>query len=333
MMRHLCRVALIVNILLPVAAFAQDLSEIVDRHILPGYKKLSAQSDELASIARTHCNADKPELKNAYARAFDAWVSVSHLRFGPSEVNDRAFSLAFWPDTRGATPKALMSLITNQDGSVLDGNQFAENSIAARGFYALEYMLFGASFATIENSAYKCKLIQAITADIALNSGVIFEDWKDEYAALIRTAGSNDVYRSPAEATRQLFTALTTGLEFTSNMRLGRPLGTYGRPRPKRAEAWRSQRSLRHVQLSLEAIQELAALLSGHDEHLSRLFDLAIERAQKLKDPDLSGVATPQTRFRIEALQQSIDDVHEHVAANLGPRLGVASGFNAMDGD
>ncbi|HBR37591.1 MAG TPA: peptidase M75, partial [Sulfitobacter pontiacus] len=47
--------------------------------------------------------------------AFDAWIAVSHLRFGPSETDNRAFALAFWPDSRGATPKTLAGLITDAD--------------------------------------------------------------------------------------------------------------------------------------------------------------------------------------------------------------------------
>ncbi len=46
-----------------------------------------------------------PVLTEAYHAAFDAWIKTSHLRFGPSEVNDRAFALAFWPDSRGQYPR------------------------------------------------------------------------------------------------------------------------------------------------------------------------------------------------------------------------------------
>ena len=135
------------------------------------------------------------------------------------------------------------------------------------------------------------------------------------------------------EAARQVFTALSTGLEFTGDTRLGRPLGSYDRPRPKRAEARRSGRSLRHVQLSLAALRPLAAELSGGDAALDALFARAMDSAARLDDPVFAGVAEPQKRFHIEALQQQITDIRTHLSTVTGPQLGVAAGFNALDGD
>jgi len=45
------------------------------------------------------CDGDaaRGEVDAAYHVAFDAWMSVSHLRFGPSEADDRAFAIAFYP--------------------------------------------------------------------------------------------------------------------------------------------------------------------------------------------------------------------------------------------
>ena len=44
-------------------------------------------------------------------------------------------------------------------------------------------------------------------------------------------------------------------------------------------------------------------------------------------------VATPQGRIHVEALQVALRHVEEEVASHVGPTLGVASGFNSMDGD
>ena len=100
-------------------------------------------------------------LGRSLSRRFDAWVGVSHLRFGPSEQDDRAFALAFWPDPRGSTPKALAALIRDEDPVVSNPDDFSTVSIAARGFYALEFLLFDPQFATAENTDYLCALIQA----------------------------------------------------------------------------------------------------------------------------------------------------------------------------
>lgn len=236
----------------PAYADQPDIRAIVDNHILPGYEVLTLEASELAAAATENCLPQNQSLITSYHDAFDAWVRVSHLRFGPSEKDDRAFALAFWPDTRGSTPKALSALIRDEDTAVSDVDAFGAVSVAARGFYALEFLLFDPQFSAGKGSAYFCKLIQAITSDIAMTTKAIHEDWVGGYAELMANA-ENDTYRSSTEAARQLFTSLSTGLEFASQTRLGRPMGTFDRPRPNRAEARRSGRSLRHVVPSLAA--------------------------------------------------------------------------------
>jgi len=316
----------------PALAEAPDVAAIVDQHVLPGYETLASQSAALAEVAATQCTPSAPALETAYHAAFDAWVRVSHLRFGPSEQNERAFSLAFWPDPRSSTPKALRKLLAEADATLLDPDAFATVSIAARGFYALEYLLFDPSFGPEHGAAYHCALVQAVTRDISKNADGILEAWTGGYAVLMRTPG-NETYRSTEEAAKQLFTALSTGLEFTAATRLGRPMGTFDKPRPKRAEARRSGRTLRHVILSLEATRDLAVRLAGQDAGVVHGFKIALERAEQIDDPVLALVATPQGRLRVEVLQQKIDIIRQHLAEEVGPSLGIAAGFNSLDGD
>ena len=182
------------------------------------------------------------------------------------------------------------------------------------------------------DATYRCALIRAVCRDISTNAAAILDDWENGFSDLIGNPG-NDTYRSAREAARQFFTALSTGLEFTSGTRLGRPMGTFDRPRPRRAEARRSGRSLRHVALALEATQGLAKLLSDGDEGLAEAFETAISRAKVLDDPVFAGVADPQGRLRVEVLQQDIEEIRRILAESLGPSLGIAAGFNALDGD
>ncbi|MES0827777.1 imelysin family protein [Ruegeria sp. SCP11] len=332
--------AFAVAMTLPFSALAQDrgpiLTDTVEGHILPGFVNLADATGTLAQAAQADCAAGSPELRAAYHAAFDDWISVSHLRFGPSEVDDRAFALAFWPDTKGFTPKALTGLIAAEDTAVESSKEFAQTSIAGRGFFALEQLLYDPKFADQGSAPYRCALIQAITADIDVNARAMGADW-DSYATTLTQPGENSPYRSSDEAMQELYKVLVTGLEFTGDTRLGRPMGTFDRPRPNRAEARRSERSLRHVELSLIALRDLAARLSAdHPEiaaDLDGAFDKAITRAQSLDDPSLAGVATPQGRFRVEALQQSINDIRDIVSTELGPTLGISAGFNSLDGD
>ena len=324
--------ALAALIAFPAVADQPDIRAIVAKHILPGYAALAREASELAQSAEADCSPENPGLIAAYHDAFDAWVGVSHLRFGPSEEDDRAFALAFWPDPRASTPKALAALIRETDPAVSDAQAFKTVSIAARGFYALEFLLFDPQFAPGEAPDYHCRLIQAVTTDIAMTSAAIHEGWADGYAELISDA-QNDTYRTSEEAARQLFTALSTGLESTAQTRLGRPLGTFDRPRPNRAEARRSERSQRHVILSLEATRELAALISDQNAALDKAYQVALERAAGLDDPVFAGVAQPQGRFKVEVLQQNVAAIRGILAQDVGPALGISAGFNSLDGD
>lgn len=317
---------------LPVWAETPDLKGIVERHVVPRYQTLADEATDLADAASQDCSAESVDLLAAYHETFDAWVAVSHLRFGPSEVGDRAFAIAFWPDPRGSTPKALAALIRAEDPAVFDREEFADVSVAARGLYALEFLLFDAQFSDAEKGDYHCALVKALTADISASTNAILAGWQDGYADLMARPG-NDTYRTATEAAQQLFTSLSTGLEFTANTRLGRPMGTFERPRPKRAEAWRSGRSLRHVVLSLKSTRDLAALISMKDPEVAEAFEAAIAKAEGLNDPVFASIANPQERIRVEALQQSINTIRQLLAEKVGPSLGIAAGFNALDGD
>ncbi|MEH6832435.1 MAG: imelysin family protein [Sulfitobacter sp.] len=327
--------------LVPVLSHAEAsqeiISKIVTANILSGFDNLALQTARFEKTARSDCTPTSDALRGSYADAFDAWLSVSHLRFGPTEVGDRAFALAFWPDSRGATPRTLASLITDEDPVASDPDSYADVSIAARGFYAMELLLFDETLAPSTNPEYRCTLIQTVAADMAKNSATIAQDWKMNYASQLLEPAVDRAYRSDEEVLQELFKALTTGLQFTSETRLGRPLGTYDRPRPTRAEAWRAGRSARHVALSLDALRDLALDLASNDPALSAQiadgFDIALTQLSGLDDPIFAGVAEPQTRLRIEILQQSVDAIRTVVREELGPTLGVAAGFNSLDGD
>tara|TARA_Y100000815_G_scaffold172477_1_gene157019 strand:+ start:917 stop:1930 length:1014 start_codon:yes stop_codon:yes gene_type:complete len=337
-MRFLILLAFVIT---PLTGWAQDRSatiqDVVESHILPGFTRLASASTALSQAAQADCAASSEGLRGAFNEAFDAWIGVSHLRFGPTETGNRAFALAFWPDPRSAAPKALSAMIESEDPVVESADAFQTVSIAARGFYALEFLLYDPQISALGSGAYRCALIRAVAADIDNTAQAILTDWQDHYAALLISPENSDVYRSEEEVLQELFKALTTGLQFTADTRLGRPLGTFDQPRPARAEARRAGRSLRHVQLSLIALRDLAQRLASISPEASATLDAAfgqsLDLTERLDDPVFAGVADPQGRLRVEALQQSIGRIREIAATDLGPALGVAAGFNALDGD
>lgn len=310
---------------------------IVKDHIQPRFERLADKTNALTTVASQDCSATSFPLRAAFAEAFDAWVSASHLRFGPTEVDDRAFAIAFWPDSRGATPKALTRLIAEQDPIADSVENYADVSVAARGFYALEFLLYDDTLKKFGKEAYRCTLIQSISADMALMTTATSDDWRHDYPLNLLNPSTTGTYRSHEEVQQEFLKALSTGLQFTAETRLGRPLGTYQRPRPKRAEAWRSGRSAKHVTDSLKSLRELAAILASDNtvlaSDLDTAFDKAVEQLATLNDPVFAGVSDPQSRLKVEVIQKSVETIRTIVRDRLGPELGVAAGFNSLDGD
>lgn len=310
-----------------------------EQHILPGFERFAGDADALANTALGHCAPDDPDLRAAYQAAFDAWMRVQHLRFGPTEVEDRGYALAFWPDQKGRTPAGLNALLARQDPAVVTPEGIAEQSIAVRGFFALDYLLYDPA-ATGAATPYGCKLISAIAGDIARIADALAADWSGSYGAAFTSAGAagNTAYRTPSETTAALFTSLLTGLEANKDRRLGRPMGTFAAPTPARAEARRSGRAQRNLILSLEALSELAAILADSVSpdaaaHVGATTDRAVTLARKLDDPVFAGAANPSGRLHLEQDQQAIAAVSTALLQYVGPSLGVAQGFNALDGD
>lgn len=330
------RLLFLILLAFPVAGHAQDIGRIVDTHILPRFQALVDTTAQLKAAALDDCSAESEPLHAAFSEALDAWTAASHLRFGPTETDDRAFALAFWPDTRGVTPRVLASLIADEDPIVFAPARYSDVSIAGRGFYALEMLLFDDRF-TAQESPYTCALVRAVAADVSNVAVAINADWEGGYADAVLHPADDGPYRTDAEVKQELFKMLSTGLEVTSDLRLGRPLGTFDRPRPKRAEAWRSGRSERHVEISLNSLRELAVLLAADDpvllDKLAVAFDRSDDKIAKLDDPVFAGVTDPTGRFKVEVLKQAIDSIRSVVRDDLGPTLGVSQGFNGLDGD
>jgi hypothetical protein len=331
--------------LLPFGAAAEEpdraglLETVTEQHILPRYEVLARTGAALAETAQSRCDGQDGALRAAWGRAFDAWVGVSHLRFGPSETDNRAFSLAFWPDSRGKTPKALRGLILKADEGVLTPEGFAIQSIAVQGYYAMEYLLYDPEISTLGSEAFRCGLVKAMAGQIAAVTGAIEADWHMSYAETLRSAGAegNAIYRTEEEGVQELFKALGTGLETTADMRLQRPLGSFERPRPDRAEARLSGRSVRHVLVSMAALEELAAMLAQDAPGLAAQFHDGFDYARgalvALDDPVLASVSDPGKRLNIETVKAVLDDLREGAVIELGAHLGVVAGFNALDGD
>ena len=302
-----------------------DVAQVVTDHIRPGYARFATATADLAALD----SCDTATLQPAFQTAFDAWMGVSHLHLGPVEDHGRGLAIAFWPDPKSLGAKAQRGLMTG-DPAALTPARFAEQSVAARGLMGLERLLYPVAAAPAD----PCPLIHATASDLARMAAEVDAGW-GPFGDLLLTAGQsgNTTFLTDTEARQAMFTQLATGLEFLADQRLGRPLGSFDKPRPERAEARASARSLRNVALSLAALRDLAATLHPDSPLTLAAFDRAMALAARLDDPALQGVADPQGRLKVEILQQAVTAIRETALTEIVPALDVGLGFNALDGD
>lgn len=307
------------------------VDEVINDHILPGFDRFAVQTQALRTQAHQDCRTGA--MQPAFHAAYDAWMGISHLHFGPLERDGRALTISFWPDKKGKIARKLAKRIADQDPIVHDAQRFAQASIAGRGLMALEQMLYEPRFNAYGTQDYSCALVQAISADLAQMAGQMRREW-DGYAHEMRNPGAQGRFLSEGEVVQGIYTALLTGFEYNWTQRLGRPLGSFDKPRPLRAEARRSGRSWRNVMLSLEALQGLSSALYPDPAPLTQAaFDEAFAVAQDLPDGDFAQVSGVMGRLRVEIFAQRIEGVYDAVAGEIGAAMGLSAGFNSLDGD
>ncbi|MBC7479901.1 MAG: imelysin family protein [Pseudorhodobacter sp.] len=305
-----------------------DFPDTVRDHILPGYAAFATAADGLAATTATDCSA--ASVRPAFNATFDAWLGLEHLRFGPVEDDGIGLAIAFWPDPKGSGAKSQRALLLGDPAS-LQPKAFAQQSVAARGLTGLERLIYPKA----DLPANPCALIRATANDLAVTAHKIDDAWTGGFAQTVLTSGEagNTTYLTRTEARQVMFTQVIAGLEFIMDQRLGRPLGAPDAPRPERAESVASGRSVTNIRLSLRAIRAMVVTLTPDAPQTMAGFDIAIAQADALDDPVLAGVAVPEARVKVEALQKAVLALRNTAVAELGPELDVGVGFNAADGD
>jgi uncharacterized protein len=305
-----------------------DVAEAVQRQILPGYAAFATATADLSDSAAATCAPEA--LREGWNQAFDAWLEVQHLRLGPVEEDGRVLAIAFWPDPKGAGQRALAGLLAPDGPPLDDAATMAEVSVAGRGLFALERLLYGDA-----EGARACAVTRTVASDLARLAAETQAGWAGGYAETLLAAGEpgNLTYQSVQEARQAMFTQLVAGLEFIADQRLGRPLGTFDRPRPERAEARLSGRSVRNVALSLAALDDLAVALVPESPRTQAAFDRAQGLAATLPADALMRLEDPQVWLKVQIVQQAVHAARDAAVAEIGPALDVGVGFNAADGD
>lgn len=330
---------------------------IVETQIVPKYQTLATTTAALETQGSAFCAAPDAigldKLRRDFHDSMDAWMAIQHVRFGPIETLMRGFRLQFWPDKNNALGKQLGKLLTERDVAALAPERFQRTSAAVQGLPALERLLFDkeADSVLLEESderTFRCQLLQAVTGNLASIATDLLRDWRDGETAFSKTidqAGPDNAYfLDHREVSAKLLDGPAFVLQAVTDQKLTRPLGkSLDRAKPKRAESWRSGRSLRNIRLNIEAAAAvydgLSALLPDNDDAgaLKRRIDAEFAMAKKQLDAIpvtlRDAVTTTDGRAGIESLMQTLAGLSKVLQGPFAQATDLRVGFNALDGD
>lgn len=340
--------------------YRQLNTALVERHIVPRYKALAGATAALSEKADAFCKApDAASLaafKTAFLNGVDAWQGIQHVRFGPVDLFMRSMRMAFWPDPRDTAGRQLEQVLAKRDKTAIEPKGFADHSVAVQGFPALERLLYddGADKALLakdEAGAFRCAFARAVSQNLKTVAADLVREWAEGGKSFAKNVaeGNADPYRTPKEATLELFKCLHTAVELVADHKLKKPLGPVAkRARPKLAESWRSKHSLANVRANLAAAEAMYLGEGGGgfsafvknvvgkkdlDDLLRRAFAQTRETAASIEVPLAEAIIVKDARLKVEQLQAEAAALKAILAKDLTAALGIPLGFNALDGD
>lgn len=335
-------------------------ADLVTGHAIPGYQAFATAAGMLSDAAVSFCGAREAAgletLRTAFLEAQAAWMGVQHLRFGAVLTENRHYRIQFWPDPHGRGGKHLRRLLAELDGKRGQEISVTKRSVAVQGLPVLERLLFTDSaqvlLASTPEAETRCGLVMAVAKNLRDVARAVLMAWIEDERPRAREwragLGEMDVAR---ERMQGFFRAFVDQLQLIADVKLARPLGaTDARARPKFAESWRSETSMRNIVDNLEALKGLfagapeeAAGLSlalgeeGEEGDYRRAIaeglDFVARYIAEHKIVLHRAVADEEQRAVAEFVVLQIRQIREMAVEQLAPALGVSIGFNAFDGD
>jgi len=218
------------------------LNHLGNNIIVPNYEDLEAQMTRLRSAADDFENASTAPsleaLRTEFKAAYTSWMYCSTFEFGPASDRTLRAQVNTFPTDADAI-----------DANVLSGTYdlASATNIDAKGFPALDYLLFGldgsesnvlAAFNEAGRGENLLAYLQDLILDIQTLTRQVLQSWNESYrASFVDNLGTN------VGSSMGLFiNQLNFDYEILKKPRLGIPLGvqTLGTPLPESVEAYYS---------------------------------------------------------------------------------------------
>ncbi|MDB5136945.1 MAG: Peptidase Imelysin [Mucilaginibacter sp.] len=241
------------------------LTNISTNIIIPGYTAYQAATVNLDAAVTTFTaasnSANLVALQTAFQAAYKQWQVVSVFEIGPAaQIQLRVNTNTFPADINQINSNIATS--TYNPGLL--------SNLAAKGFPALDYLLFGvgadntailAQYTTGANATYSKTYLAALSAELKKNATTVLNGWTATYKTTFINADGTDVGSSIGQLTNQL----VFDYETLKNYEIGIPAGiqSMGTTYPQKVQAYYSKMSVQLVLLHLQTIQNIYTGSSG----------------------------------------------------------------------
>jgi predicted lipoprotein len=317
----------------------------VNDYIIPIYKELNRSAQAMNTSINNLCS--NPQnisgaltiARKDFHQTMDAWQFIQNIQFGPIQILMRNYTLQFWPDKKNHVSKHLAIMLETKDPKTLTDAEFNKASVSIKGLPAIERFLFEEDETKQLNAkSFHCQALMKIGAYTANTSKELVDEWQDMKNQFTNATQIDGYFEDDIEASTTLLKALIEPLEIIRDLKLLRPLGSeFGQQKMKRLESWRSQRSLRNIQINIESLSRfytgLRNILGSKENTLiNEKFNQILIQISIINSPIETSIETKIGFKEIKHLSDSLKTLHA-LLENAVSNQGIHLGFNSRDGD
>ncbi|HMQ48949.1 MAG TPA: imelysin family protein [Saprospiraceae bacterium] len=331
------------------------LHHYADNLIQPAYQSLQSEATDLLGAAEAFTTAPDEAalaaLQLAWRNAYQSWQSANAYNFGPAGEAGLKKGLIEELGTFPTAEDKIEAAITAGDHTLASFDR------DARGFLAMEYLIFGKTtdsadvLAQFVASPSRREHLLALAGQLKGLVDEVVADWATYEAAFVTNVGT-DVGSSVS----QLYNEFVRSFESIKNFKVGLPAGKrpgQTMPEPHLVEALYSSYSLEMLRLHLEAIEHIYYGESADGTTGVGLIDYveAVEGGAQLvvatqaqwqlvkqaldqipSDRPLSELMA-ENNAQIDALHTELQKHTRFFKSDMSSLLGIAITFSSGDGD
>ena len=340
----------------PALDFAGLNKTLVDKLVIPLSVHYEAAAWELIGATEGFCaNPDQDgyaRLLSFYNDAMEKWQAFQPIDFGP--LAPLAERIEFWPDAKSATDRQLRAALQKRDEALVAPDGLDGKSVALQNIATFEILLADngrrlAEGRGTDEDKYACKLMAAIAKLQANLASAVRSGWSQVggYAEQIAKAGTTESdYPDSRAVANDFLKAMVNALDVIVRNKLERPMGEdLAKARVNRTESWRTSRSRANIVANLVTVRDLYGLPGSFADLASQagegpladstgvLMNQAVDELRGLGVSLEDAIKDAVQRPKLENVLRDVKALRKLLAGPLAEPLGLAVGFNALDGD